>query len=546
MTAPNSLHPGKRKHSESAAKRANRRWDLRSRGLATARVAFAEVTQRATRIAESNPAPVPTVGTRTPPRTVLQHSARRNHNVHALRVTARVVGLLLLDVCALLLAFGVMTWLDKAVDATSLHGWLRLDRWASEDGPQTLAALCAGLFLVGAYGGGDARRDPNSLASGIGLGLLIAMWGTLWTGFEQVIGLLVVSFVAFTSALAVWRWLIDRLLVTLRKEHGDDVATLLIGKPAETDAARAAAPNEGQYCLRPAACLDPSVLIGSGAEGSFGLSELPGVIASHKIDTIMLCGQLNDRTLAQVISNAEAAGCHVISQSRAFSLASLTPSVVWRGGTPMIELTRPGLHGRDLIIKRVLDLVLSVLAVLVALPVMVVVALLVKLSSRGPIVFSQRRVGYSGNTFTIYKFRTMYTDAEERLAALKQNSVYTDGKLFKMASDPRITPLGRLLRRSSLDELPQLFNVVRGEMSLVGPRPPLPREVELYEDEEFVRFGMKPGITGPWQVSGRNRVTSFAEVVRIESAYITGWTIWRDFRVLIRTIPAVLKMDGAQ
>ncbi|MEO7361919.1 MAG: sugar transferase, partial [Gemmatimonadaceae bacterium] len=129
---------------------------------------------------------------------------------------------------------------------------------------------------------------------------------------------------------------------------------------------------------------------------------------------------------------------------------------------------------------------------------------------------------------------------------LQAGSVYTNGKLFKMADDPRITPIGKWLRKLSLDELPQLFNVVSGDMSLVGPRPPLPREVDLYQDDEYIRFGMKPGITGPWQVSGRNRITSFDDVLRIESAYFARWTIWRDFQILAKTIPAVLKMDGAQ
>jgi lipopolysaccharide/colanic/teichoic acid biosynthesis glycosyltransferase len=124
--------------------------------------------------------------------------------------------------------------------------------------------------------------------------------------------------------------------------------------------------------------------------------------------------------------------------------------------------------------------------------------------------------------------------------------VYADGRLFKIKDDPRITRLGALLRRTSLDELPQLWNVLRGEMSLVGPRPPLASEVALYEAHHYARFDVKPGITGPWQVNGRSTVTEFEEVVRLESEYIRGWTIWKDVALLVRTVPAVLFMRGAQ
>ena len=130
-------------------------------------------------------------------------------------------------------------------------------------------------------------------------------------------------------------------------------------------------------------------------------------------------------------------------------------------------------------------------------------------------------------------------------ARCRRANVYGDPRLFKAAGDPRITPIGRFLRRSSLDELPQLWNVLRGEMSLVGPRPPLPREVAQYKTRHYVRFEVAPGITGPWQVSGRNDITDFETVVDLEQRYIAGWTVWRDLALLLRTVPAVLSMRGA-
>jgi lipopolysaccharide/colanic/teichoic acid biosynthesis glycosyltransferase len=139
----------------------------------------------------------------------------------------------------------------------------------------------------------------------------------------------------------------------------------------------------------------------------------------------------------------------------------------------------------------------------------------------------------------------MVRDAEARRTAMASQSMYGDLRLFKVKDDPRVTRVGRFLRRTSLDELPQLWNVLRGDMSLVGPRPPLPCEVELYEEHHYTRFDMKPGITGPWQVSGRNRITDFDEVLKVEFDYLRQWSIWKDVEILVRTLPEVLKMKGA-
>jgi exopolysaccharide biosynthesis polyprenyl glycosylphosphotransferase len=195
------------------------------------------------------------------------------------------------------------------------------------------------------------------------------------------------------------------------------------------------------------------------------------------------------------------------------------------------------------LIKRALDLVLCALALIVLAPLLLLIALAITLDSPGPVIYRQQRVGKGGRCFFLYKFRSMHRDAEkqiEHLRALNEAS----GPLFKMRHDPRITRVGRFLRRWSLDELPQLMNVVQGEMSLVGPRPPLPVEVAQYEPWQLGRLRAVPGVTGLSQVSGRSDLT-FGETVRLDLHYIREWSLALDLHILLRTIPAVLSSRGA-
>ncbi|MCX5762022.1 MAG: sugar transferase [Gemmatimonadetes bacterium] len=197
-------------------------------------------------------------------------------------------------------------------------------------------------------------------------------------------------------------------------------------------------------------------------------------------------------------------------------------------------------------VKRAMDILGAVFGLLVLSPVLALVGLLVKLTSPGTVFFRQVRVGLGGDPFVCLKFRTMVADAERLQADVALGNIHDgDQRIFKLPNDPRLTSVGKFLRRSSLDELPQLWNVLRGEMSLVGPRPALPSEVLRYEPHHFVRFEVLPGITGPWQVGGRNSIRDFEDVVRLESDYVRGWTLWRDIVILLRTIPAVLSMKGA-
>jgi exopolysaccharide biosynthesis polyprenyl glycosylphosphotransferase len=194
-------------------------------------------------------------------------------------------------------------------------------------------------------------------------------------------------------------------------------------------------------------------------------------------------------------------------------------------------------------LKRALDITVSSFALIVAAPVMAVTALLVKLDSPGPVLFRQVRVGKDGEHFHCYKFRSMYIDAEQRKAELMAKNE-ADGPVFKMKYDPRITRVGRVIRKLSIDELPQLFNVLKGEMSLVGPRPALPSEVAKYTYEQIGRLHAIPGITGLQQVSGRSNL-DFKRWVELDLQYISEQSVWKDIEILVKTIPAVIFSKGA-
>ena len=193
--------------------------------------------------------------------------------------------------------------------------------------------------------------------------------------------------------------------------------------------------------------------------------------------------------------------------------------------------------------KRCIDVAIAITLLVLLLPLLIVIAISIRLDSPGPILFRQVRLGKDGRPFQFLKFRGMVQDAESRLSELRAFND-ADGPIFKMKHDPRVTRVGRILRRTSLDELPQLWNVVRGEMSLVGPRPPIPAETEKYEPWHRYRLRSTPGITGLWQVNGRSDV-SFETMVRLDLQYINEWSLWLDMRILFRTLIVVIRCHGA-
>ncbi|GAA1764226.1 sugar transferase [Luedemannella helvata] len=212
-------------------------------------------------------------------------------------------------------------------------------------------------------------------------------------------------------------------------------------------------------------------------------------------------------------------------------------------GLPLIHVEAPEFSGGRKVLKGAFDRSVAALVVLLASPALIALALAVKLTSRGPVIYKQKRVGIGGKEFSVYKFRSMVVDAEKRLADLQKKNE-TDGLLFKMRDDPRVTKVGKVLRRWSLDELPQLFNVLFGHMSLVGPRPPLPTEVARYDQDIARRLLVKPGMTGLWQVSGRSDL-SFEDGIRLDLYYVENWSLAADMVILWRTVGAVVASRGA-
>ncbi|MFP6582657.1 MAG: sugar transferase [Candidatus Hydrogenedentota bacterium] len=209
-------------------------------------------------------------------------------------------------------------------------------------------------------------------------------------------------------------------------------------------------------------------------------------------------------------------------------------------GQPVIQVNEIAIEGMARVLKRTEDIILCSLALMITFPIWLVIGLLIKRESPGPAIFNQERVGKNGRTFMMYKFRSMYVDAEERLGDLMDhNEADSDGLIFKMKDDPRCTSIGRIIRRTNLDELPQFLNVIKGEMSLVGPRPPLPSEVLKYDEHHKQKLATTPGITGLWQVN-RGHDYNFEELVNWDTYYIENWSLWLDIKIILKTIGVLL------
>lgn len=298
-------------------------------------------------------------------------------------------------------------------------------------------------------------------------------------------------------------------------------------------------------------------LVGAVTERGTNKDLLPGlpVVASYdsmieavdnlKVDTVIVTSadDISPQRLRTLGWQLQERGVDLVLTAALTDIAG--PRIHLRpvSGLPLIYVEHPEFSGRKLIEKRAFDLLVSGLLLLILSPVLVVLAVLVRTTSPGPAFFKQTRVGWNGEDFSMLKFRSMVVDAEQQLTSILDASD-GNGVLFKMKHDPRVTKVGTVLRRYSLDELPQLINVFRGEMSLVGPRPPLPSEVETYEDSVRRRLLVKPGITGLWQVSGRSDL-SWEDSVRLDLYYVENWSMVGDLQILLRTARAVLSSAGA-
>jgi exopolysaccharide biosynthesis polyprenyl glycosylphosphotransferase len=280
-----------------------------------------------------------------------------------------------------------------------------------------------------------------------------------------------------------------------------------------------------------------------------GLDDAPRIAAAHGASTVILtgCSELTPTRVKRLSWGLESAHRHLVMVPSLMDFTSSRITTQPVAGLPLIHIGTPTLDRRARLIKRSVDLLLAPLALLITSPLLLAAAIAIKLDDRGPVLFRQTRVGESGETFTMYKFRSMTVDAEQRLADLKrkaQREGAGNDILFKMKHDPRITRVGRFIRKSSVDELPQLFNVLQGTMSLVGPRPSLPEEATQYDLTANRRLNAKPGITGLWQVSGRSNLT-WEQSIRLDLYYVENWSLVGDLLILFKTVREMVHSTDA-
>jgi len=281
-----------------------------------------------------------------------------------------------------------------------------------------------------------------------------------------------------------------------------------------------------------------------GVEVIGNLDDISEILHGYAIDEVIF---VVPRSRLSYIENAIHA-CEIegVKASIAVDLFDLQIAKSYNtalNGIPLLTFKTTVPDEQQLFIKSAMDIIISGFGIIMLSPLFLIAAILIKLTSPGPVLFKQIRVGLNGRKFVLYKFRTMYRDAEAKQAELKALNEM-DGPVFKIKKDPRITPVGRILRKFSLDELPQLLNVFVGDMSMIGPRPPLPNEVAQYESWQRRRLSMRPGVTCLWQISGRNKI-DFNEWMKLDLKYLDNWSLWFDVKILIRTVPAVLFGTGA-
>jgi exopolysaccharide biosynthesis polyprenyl glycosylphosphotransferase len=347
---------------------------------------------------------------------------------------------------------------------------------------------------------------------------------------------------------------LQRRRIFKRRRRGQSMQrTVVVGRP---DSVRIlirqiqGAPAEGMHVV--AACV-------SGMDGNWdGASTVEGVpvfgypegalstvdLLDAEVVAVASDPDLGGKELRRLAWSLEERNVDLVISPGILEVAGPRLSIRPVAGMPLLHVERPPMSGLRRMVKRLVDWFLTTALFLVALPVLIAVAVGVRLDSPGPILFWQKRVGAQGEEFRMPKFRTMVVDAEAKRAEMGSAGHDTNELLFKIKDDPRVTRVGRVLRRYSLDELPQLINVLRGEMSLVGPRPPLPSEVADYESDAIRRLRVKPGLTGLWQVSGRSDL-SWDESLRLDLWYVDNWSLLLDLQILSRTARAVIRGNGA-
>lgn len=369
----------------------------------------------------------------------------------------------------------------------------------------------------------------------------------LFRGLAYSRGLFLMAWALAVALLTADR-LLGRMLLAVLRQHGIGVERVLViggGRMAQT--VMHILTTEPGLSWRLVGFLHTDGVRDAGRFKCLGtVHDLDATLELHRIDQVVVALPREEHGLVTTITERCAqhgVDYKMVPDMLEMSLAVSPVDVSQLRGIPLIGPRFNVIGGGNLLIKRALDITVALAALAVFAIPWLVICLAIKLDSPGPVFFVQTRVGKNHKRFPARKFRSMYVDAEQRLQDLKAHNE-ASGPLFKMRNDPRVTRVGKWLRRTSLDELPQLLNVLSGDMSLVGPRPPLPSEVEEYEDWHMKRLSVAPGMTGLWQVSGRSELP-FDEMVLLDIYYIENWTLGLDLQILLRTIPAVLSGRGA-
>ncbi|MBN9612876.1 MAG: sugar transferase [Actinobacteria bacterium] len=433
---------------------------------------------------------------------------------------------------------------------------LRLQR-PPEDPWFALGLAVAWFLLVGAIhsretvclGAGTVEYRRVATATGMVFGL--AAFVLLLVPLAEHRGTLVIALVVGLLGLLLERWGWRRWLQRKRLEGEFCSRTLVVGNREDVAYVIRSLSLGGEkgFQVMGATLFDDSaqaITVGETRYPAYGTWRTVAEVAQRiGADTIVVASQPESAaTFVRELSwEIEGTAAELVLSSQVTDVVGPRLALQQVDGLPLLRIRIPSYEGGHYLLKRGFDLLVSSIGLLILLLMTPVLAVLIKLDSRGPVFFSQERVGRDGHMFRMFKFRTMVVDAEQALAALQEQNEGS-GPLFKLRDDPRVTRVGRVLRRISLDEFPQFWNVFIGDMSVVGPRPPLASEVVEYDGAVARRLYVKPGITGPWQVSGRSDL-SWNESVRLDLSYVENWSIINDLQIMYRTAKAMLDRRGA-
>ncbi|HEX2191439.1 MAG TPA: sugar transferase [Longimicrobiaceae bacterium] len=452
----------------------------------------------------------------------------------------------------------MLTDIAAALGAASAMLAMRPDTWPDAFGSMAaswstfVTAVCIqplALSVTGAYRSGESRVSFLRVLLGLLMGVSVTGMQAFLAGgmgaslHAEAFGLLAYVLWASLAIFAV-RMVIDRGVSFAYSVGIGRRRALVVGSGDEMQGVAAMLRDRNSADLRLMGRLSPTHEREPGAIHTIAEVDL-ALEATDAQEVIVASAKLSFEALETLIHRCIERGVVVSLAPKTLHLMGMQfESRQVRGGT-LLRLRPVGLGFPQLAMKRAIDLTLSVVGLLLTWPVFLLIAIAIKLDTRGPVLFKQVRAGLGGRPFWMYKFRTMVTDADALKEQLHHLNESGDPRLFKIRNDPRVTRVGRLLRKTSLDELPQLFNVLGGDMSLIGPRPFFPEDLHQYSDHHFERLAVLPGITGLWQVRGRSQVVDFEEVVRFDREYIDGWSVWLDLKILLLTLPAVMRRTGA-